>query len=113
MLMFVLYSVDMFIPFYTGKIIDILGHQYQATEFTFAVLFMAVYSIGRYESAPSYTITCVAARPILIFLSLSPVDQLCERRLQRRSAVLRHLCLHLQDPSPGVWGSDQAGSGLL
>lgn len=44
-----LYSVDMFIPFYTGKIIDILGQHYQATEFLSAVLLMAMYSIGRYE----------------------------------------------------------------
>lgn len=42
-----LHSVDMFIPFYTGKIIDILGHQYRATEFMSAVIFMAMYSIGR------------------------------------------------------------------
>ncbi|XP_075867347.1 antigen peptide transporter 2a isoform X2 [Nelusetta ayraudi] len=42
---------DTFIPFYTGKIIDILGQHYQATEFLSAVLFMAMYSIGSSVSA--------------------------------------------------------------
>lgn len=53
-----LYSVDMFIPFYTGKIIDILGQQYQATEFMSAVLFMAMYSIARYEGQ----LSCIHTR---------------------------------------------------
>lgn len=42
---------DMFIPFYTGKIVDILGQHYQASEFMSAVLFMALYSIGSSVSA--------------------------------------------------------------
>nr|XP_046274681.1 antigen peptide transporter 2a [Scatophagus argus] len=37
---------EMFIPFYTGRIIDILGSQYQANEFISAVLFMGLYSVG-------------------------------------------------------------------
>lgn len=56
---FMLYAVDMFIPFYTGKIIDILGQHYQAAEFMSAVLFMAMYSIGRYEGMFPCIITCV------------------------------------------------------
>lgn len=54
-------SVDMFIPYYTGKIIDILGQQYQASEFMSAVLFMAMYSIGRYERLSPCIVTSLKA----------------------------------------------------
>ncbi|XP_067112327.1 antigen peptide transporter 2a [Osmerus mordax] len=37
---------EMFIPFYTGKVIDILGTNYQAGEFQYAILFMALFSLG-------------------------------------------------------------------
>ncbi|XP_020794927.2 LOW QUALITY PROTEIN: antigen peptide transporter 2a [Boleophthalmus pectinirostris] len=37
---------EMFIPYYTGKVIDILGGQYQANEFTMAVIFMGLFSLG-------------------------------------------------------------------
>uniref|UniRef100_A0AAQ6IFW6 Transporter associated with antigen processing, subunit type a n=1 Tax=Anabas testudineus TaxID=64144 RepID=A0AAQ6IFW6_ANATE len=40
---------EMFIPFYTGRVIDILGGQYQQSEFLYALLFMGLYSVGRYE----------------------------------------------------------------
>lgn len=42
------YTGGMFIPFYVGRVIDILGHQYQTNEFISAVLFMGLYSLGRY-----------------------------------------------------------------
>ncbi|KAM3595664.1 uncharacterized protein V6R79_000772 [Siganus canaliculatus] len=43
---------EMFIPFYTGKVIDIIsGSQYQPNEFMSAVLFMALYSLGSSVSA--------------------------------------------------------------
>ena len=41
---------EMFIPFYTGKVIDILGTQYQASEFQYAILFMGLFSLGRWAS---------------------------------------------------------------
>uniref|UniRef100_A0A665V1V1 Antigen peptide transporter 2-like n=1 Tax=Echeneis naucrates TaxID=173247 RepID=A0A665V1V1_ECHNA len=41
----------MFIPFYTGRVIDILGGQYQQSEFTSALLFMGLYSVGSSVSA--------------------------------------------------------------
>ncbi|XP_069055077.1 antigen peptide transporter 2a isoform X2 [Lepisosteus oculatus] len=37
---------EMFIPFYTGKVIDILGSQYQQSNFLTAILFMGLFSIG-------------------------------------------------------------------
>ncbi|MED6247091.1 hypothetical protein ATANTOWER_029802, partial [Ataeniobius toweri] len=37
---------EMFIPFYTGRVIDILGSHYQQTEFLTALLFMGLYSVG-------------------------------------------------------------------
>ncbi|XP_076005926.1 antigen peptide transporter 2a [Genypterus blacodes] len=37
---------EMFIPFYTGRVIDILGGQYQSNEFLTALLFMGLYSLG-------------------------------------------------------------------
>uniref|UniRef100_A0A3Q2PBN0 Transporter associated with antigen processing, subunit type a n=1 Tax=Fundulus heteroclitus TaxID=8078 RepID=A0A3Q2PBN0_FUNHE len=37
---------EMFIPFYVGRVIDILGSQYQQTEFFTALLFMGLYSVG-------------------------------------------------------------------
>uniref|UniRef100_A0A667XSN4 Transporter associated with antigen processing, subunit type a n=1 Tax=Myripristis murdjan TaxID=586833 RepID=A0A667XSN4_9TELE len=37
---------EMSIPFYTGKVIDILGSQYQSSEFLSAVFFMGLYSMG-------------------------------------------------------------------
>uniref|UniRef100_A0A665V1Y4 Antigen peptide transporter 2-like n=1 Tax=Echeneis naucrates TaxID=173247 RepID=A0A665V1Y4_ECHNA len=40
---------EMFIPFYTGRVIDILGGQYQQSEFTSALLFMGLVS-GRPSS---------------------------------------------------------------
>lgn len=39
-------SGEMFIPFYTGKVIDIIGSHYQQSEFLSALLFMGLYSIG-------------------------------------------------------------------
>ncbi|XP_062342636.1 antigen peptide transporter 2a [Osmerus eperlanus] len=42
---------EMFIPFYTGKVIDILGSQYQWDDFRSAILFMALYSFGSSFSA--------------------------------------------------------------
>uniref|UniRef100_A0AAQ4RRB7 Transporter associated with antigen processing, subunit type a n=1 Tax=Gasterosteus aculeatus aculeatus TaxID=481459 RepID=A0AAQ4RRB7_GASAC len=37
---------EMFIPFYTGRVIDILGTQYRPNEFVSALLFMGLYSLG-------------------------------------------------------------------
>ncbi|XP_062265275.1 antigen peptide transporter 2a [Platichthys flesus] len=42
---------EMFIPFYTGRVIDILGGQYQLSEFRSALLFMGLYSLGSSVSA--------------------------------------------------------------
>lgn len=42
---------EMFIPFYTGRVIDILGSQYQPSEFTSALIFMGLYSLGSSVSA--------------------------------------------------------------
>ncbi|KAM3858532.1 antigen peptide transporter 2a [Diretmus argenteus] len=42
---------EMFISFYTAKVIDILGSQYQYNEFLSAVLFMGLYSLGSSFSA--------------------------------------------------------------
>ncbi|XP_018529612.1 antigen peptide transporter 2-like [Lates calcarifer] len=42
---------EMFIPFYTGRVIDILGGQYQQNEFISALLFMGLYSVGSSASA--------------------------------------------------------------
>lgn len=45
-----LFSGEMFIPFYTGRVIDILGSNYQENDFLAALIFMGLYSLGRYES---------------------------------------------------------------
>ncbi|XP_034016757.1 antigen peptide transporter 2a [Thalassophryne amazonica] len=37
---------EMFIPFYTGRVIDILSGQYQQNEFHCALFFMGLYSVG-------------------------------------------------------------------
>ncbi|MED6236234.1 hypothetical protein ATANTOWER_006215, partial [Ataeniobius toweri] len=37
---------ETFIPFYTGRVIDILGSHYQQNEFLTALLFMGLYSVG-------------------------------------------------------------------
>ncbi|XP_037650555.1 antigen peptide transporter 2a [Sebastes umbrosus] len=42
---------EMFIPFYTGRVIDILGSQYQPNEFISALLFMGLFSLGSSVSA--------------------------------------------------------------
>ncbi|CAK6971626.1 antigen peptide transporter 2a [Scomber scombrus] len=42
---------EMFIPFYTGRVIDILGSNYQPNEFLSALLFMGLYSLGSSMSA--------------------------------------------------------------
>ncbi|XP_070840551.1 antigen peptide transporter 2a [Chaetodon trifascialis] len=42
---------EMFIPYYTGRVIDILGGQYQPNEFISALLLMALYSLGSSVSA--------------------------------------------------------------
>ncbi|CAJ1083042.1 antigen peptide transporter 2a [Xyrichtys novacula] len=42
---------EMFIPFYTGKVIDILGSQYQHNEFISALLYMGLFSLGSSVSA--------------------------------------------------------------
>ncbi|XP_051811969.1 antigen peptide transporter 2a [Acanthochromis polyacanthus] len=42
---------EMFIPFYTGRVIDILGSHYQNSEFLSALLFMGLYSVGSSVSA--------------------------------------------------------------
>ncbi|XP_070777592.1 antigen peptide transporter 2a [Enoplosus armatus] len=42
---------EMFIPFYTGRVIDILGSQYQPNEFISALFFMGLFSLGSSVSA--------------------------------------------------------------
>ncbi|XP_037330989.2 antigen peptide transporter 2-like [Pungitius pungitius] len=42
---------EMFIPFYTGRVIDIRGTQYLPNEFVSALLFMGLYSLGSSFSA--------------------------------------------------------------
>ncbi|KAM9385485.1 antigen peptide transporter 2a isoform 1-T1 [Pholidichthys leucotaenia] len=42
---------EMFIPFYTGRVIDILGSHYQQSDFLSALLFMGLYSLGSSASA--------------------------------------------------------------
>lgn len=42
---------QMFIPFYTGRVIDILSSQYQPSEFLSALLFMFLFSLGSSLSA--------------------------------------------------------------
>nr|XP_015829499.2 antigen peptide transporter 2a isoform X2 [Nothobranchius furzeri] len=42
---------EMFIPFYTGRVIDILGSHYQLNEFLSALLFMGLFSMGSSVSA--------------------------------------------------------------
>ncbi|XP_034401173.1 antigen peptide transporter 2a [Cyclopterus lumpus] len=42
---------EMFIPFYTGRVIDILGTRYQPNEFVSALLLMGLYSLGSSVSA--------------------------------------------------------------
>ncbi|XP_030623215.1 antigen peptide transporter 2a [Chanos chanos] len=42
---------EMFIPFYTGKVIDILGSQYQWNDFLLAIIFMGAFSFGSSLSA--------------------------------------------------------------
>ncbi|XP_029298944.1 antigen peptide transporter 2a isoform X2 [Cottoperca gobio] len=42
---------EMFIPFYTGRVIDILGSQYQPDEFISALLFTGLFSLGSSVSA--------------------------------------------------------------
>ncbi|XP_034561617.1 antigen peptide transporter 2a [Notolabrus celidotus] len=42
---------EMFIPFYTGRVIDILGSQYQHTAFKSALLYMGLFSLGSSVSA--------------------------------------------------------------
>ncbi|XP_061110024.1 antigen peptide transporter 2a isoform X1 [Conger conger] len=37
---------EMFIPFYTGKVIDILGSHYQPTSFVTAIFYMGLFSMG-------------------------------------------------------------------
>lgn len=44
------FSGEMFIPFYTGRVIDILSLDYQPNEFISAVLFMSLFSLGRYRT---------------------------------------------------------------
>uniref|UniRef100_A0A3B4FZA1 Antigen peptide transporter 2-like n=1 Tax=Pundamilia nyererei TaxID=303518 RepID=A0A3B4FZA1_9CICH len=44
---------EMFIPFYTGRVIDILGSNYQENEFLSALIFMGLYSLGSSVSAGS------------------------------------------------------------
>ncbi|XP_024149280.1 antigen peptide transporter 2a isoform X1 [Oryzias melastigma] len=42
---------EMFIPFYTGRVIDILGSNFERNEFLSALLFMGLYSVGGSVSA--------------------------------------------------------------
>ncbi|XP_041665972.1 antigen peptide transporter 2a [Cheilinus undulatus] len=42
---------EMFIPFYTGRVIDILSSQYQHTEFISALVWMGLFSLGSSVSA--------------------------------------------------------------
>lgn len=42
-----MFSGEMFIPLYTGKVIDILGSHYQWDNFRSAIFFMALFSLGR------------------------------------------------------------------
>ncbi|XP_065327676.1 antigen peptide transporter 2a [Pelmatolapia mariae] len=42
---------EMFIPFYTGRVIDILGSNYQENDFLSALIFMGLYSLGGSVSA--------------------------------------------------------------
>uniref|UniRef100_A0AAY4CMU7 Transporter associated with antigen processing, subunit type a n=1 Tax=Denticeps clupeoides TaxID=299321 RepID=A0AAY4CMU7_9TELE len=44
---------EMFIPFYTGKVIDILQSQYQWNDFLMAIVFMGLFSLGSSFSAGS------------------------------------------------------------
>lgn len=46
-----LFSGEMFIPFYTGRVIDILGSNYQENDFLSALIFMGLYSLGSSVSA--------------------------------------------------------------
>lgn len=41
---------ETFIPYYTGRVIDILSHDFQHSEFTSAVLYMSLFSLGRYKT---------------------------------------------------------------
>ncbi|KAJ8335314.1 hypothetical protein SKAU_G00409530 [Synaphobranchus kaupii] len=42
---------EMFIPFYTGKVIDILGSHYQPSSFVAAIFYMGLFSMGSSLSA--------------------------------------------------------------
>ncbi|XP_035284118.1 antigen peptide transporter 2a isoform X1 [Anguilla anguilla] len=42
---------EMFIPFYTGKVIDILGSHYQPSSFVAAIFYMGLFSVGSSLSA--------------------------------------------------------------
>lgn len=42
-----MFSGEMFIPLYTGEVIDILGSKYQWDSFRLAIFFMALFSLGR------------------------------------------------------------------
>jgi len=46
---FLYFKGDMCIPYYTGKVIDILGEHYQPNSFMSAILIMGLLSLGRYE----------------------------------------------------------------
>jgi len=41
-------SGEMFIPLYTGEVIDILGSHYQWDNFRSAIILMGLFSLGRY-----------------------------------------------------------------
>ncbi|TNM93170.1 hypothetical protein fugu_018572 [Takifugu bimaculatus] len=44
-------TCETFIPYYIGRVIDILSHEYQHNEFTSAVLYMSLFSLGSSVSA--------------------------------------------------------------
>lgn len=50
------FSGETFIPFYTGRVIDILRGIYQQSEFLTALIFMGLYSLGRYVAVFSFHI---------------------------------------------------------
>lgn len=99
----------MFIPFYTGRVIDILGSNYQQNDFLSALLFMGLYSLGGYECSPTFLLCLVSTQYLTELLS----DQVCECRLQGGSPNLCHPLLHLQNQGEAVWCFEQTGSWIL
>lgn len=87
----------MFIPFYTGRVIDILGGQYQQSEFLSALLFMGLYSLGRYSMRLVHQHESVVMLQVMRANEVCFVPQLSECRLQRRCPTLCYQFIHLQN----------------